>query len=900
LIERLSVGLRRGGKLTLVSAPAGFGKTTLLSEWAASAGRPVAWLSLDEDDNDPARFMSYLVAALHTIGEGLDVDAPGISSSPQPLPIEAALAGWINQINALAIHFTLVLDDYHLITAQPIHNALGYLLDHMPPQMHLAIATRADPPLPVARLRGRGQLTELRQTDLCFTPEEAAAFLRSCMDLELSVDDMAALASRTEGWISGLQMAALSMQGRDDLAGFVAAFTGSNRYVLDYLLEEVLYREPDHVQSFLLQTSILDRLSAPLCDAVVESSESTNQRTGGSLSRSFADAQAVLEYLERANLFVVPLDDRREWYRYHRLFADLLHSRLQQAQPDLAPALHGRASGWYEQHGWMTEAIDHALVAADLEWAADLIEKNAEATMMRGEITTFLRWVEALPDELVRVRPSLCVFHAWVLLLSGRPLAAIESRLHDADTDGEQVSGALAALRALLAAFQGQVSPALALAHQALAQLPQEDRFMRGFVTWIVSALQADAGDGAAYYQAMDELVRTSQRAGNVMMVITVMCNQAELDMRRGHLRKAAATFRQVLELATDGEGQRLPIAGQALVGLGELAREWGDLDAATRYLTEGIELVEQWTEIGPYEAYLSLARVMLAQRDTDGAREAVQKAQELAVKSDVTELDDLVVAMLQARLWIEQGDLDAAQRWAEGRDLIQYIDTALREEGRVSIDHRLHKYELVILARLLFVQGRVSEALRLLTSLLPVAEQRRRTGLIVEIQVLQALAFQAQGDLDRAIAALERAITRAEPVGYVRTFVDEGQPMAQLLEEARRRGIAIEYVGRLLAAFERDGSWLRPEGFQVPDSPVQRPSLKSETLSPEILFEPLSERELQVLRLLSTHLSSTEIAEELVISVNTVRSHIKNIYGKLGVHRRSDAVQRAHELKLL
>jgi LuxR family maltose regulon positive regulatory protein len=876
LFERLDEGLSLGRKLTLVSAPAGFGKTTLVSAWAARFGRPVAWLSLDEGDNDPVRFLAYLAAALQTVGVVLDEEASTAAD-------EALLTMLVNQANTVA-PFVLVLDDYHFITAQPVHDALTFLLDHLLGTMHLVIATRADPPLPVARLRGRGQLTELRLTDLRFTPDEAAQFLERAMGLILAAEDVAALAVRTEGWIAGLQMAALSLQGKDDVSRFVAAFTGSNRYILDYLLEEVLRRESEQVQAFLLQTSILDRLCGPLCDTVAR--DWRLEIDGAESPISDLQSQTVLEYLESANLFVVPLDERREWYRYHRLFADLLHQRLHQTHPERVPVLHRRASVWYEESGLAAEAIDHALAAEDFERAAGLIEANAEATLMRGEVSTFLRWIDALPDGLVRARPTLCVSYAWMLLWQGHSLKRIESLLRDAEEGDECVLGRATALRGLIAGLGGKTERTVELCRLALEQLPEGDQFVRPLALWLLRAIELAGGGGKIDMRALDDVLRMSQRAGNVMLSVMIACNRAEILMRQGQPHEAAATYQQAVDLTTDTRGRRIPIAGQALVGLGELSREWGDFDAAERYLVEGIELTEQWTEVGPLEAYIALARVRWARGDMESAWGALRKAQELAVQYDVTELDDLSVALFRAWMWISQGDLEPARRWAEERGLFEFIDAPLQERVSDSYDLRMRKYELLVLARLLIVQARADEALKLLASLIPAAEWRGRPALLIEIYALQALADQARGDLDRALDALKRALSLAEPRGYVGIFAGEGEPMRVLLREAVKRGvvrdIAVEYVNDLLAALgvkER-------EAFTAP--------------SPAVLAEPLSERELEVLQLLNTHLSSTEIAEQLCISANTVRYHIKNIYGKLDVHSRSDAVQRARELGLL
>jgi len=888
LIERLNAALDR--KLTLISAQAGFGKTTLLSEWVLKCGCPVAWVSLDESDNDLARYLAYFVAALQTIEADIGEGALSAFQAPQPPPIESVLTGLINEIAVVREKFVLVLDDYHVIEAQPIHDALTFLLDHLPPQMHLVIATRVDPPLPIARLRGRGQLTELRQTDLRFTLDEVAEFLNQVMGLELSADDVAALASRTEGWIAGLQMAAVSMQGREDIAGFIQAFTGSSRYILDYLVEEVLQRQPDSVQAFLLQTAILDRLTGPLCDAV----------TGQDGS------QAILNRMERANLFIVPLDEERRWYRYHHLFAELLRQRLHQTYPDLVPTLHRRASEWYEQSGHMAAAIDHALSAEDFERAAHLIEQVAEPTLMRSEFATFLSWVEALPNDVIRARPLLCVYHAGMLLLSGHPLEVVEARLQEAveaDT-ASSVSGEVAVFRALIATYQGETRQSTELAHRALELLPEDRLFLRSLVAGFLGLNYFYSGDVVAATQALDEAARISQQAGNLMNAVLALCHLAELSMIQGQLYEAQAFYDRALKLAVDGQGRPRPIAGMALIGLGMLVREWNDLEAATRHLMQGIELTKKWGEVGAIQGYIALARVKQVQGDVGGAREAIQTARQLAVQFDAMEMDDLLVAMQEAQLWVAQGNLEAAVCWVEERGLAPSACPARPERsrgkqsrmevegldrdadsGRVEeaggASPLLRTLEHITLARVYIAQGRPDEALEVLKPLLQRAESAGWIGFVIEILALQALALQGQGDILPAVTALERALSLAEPEGYVRIFVDEDEPMADLLRHTASRGIAPTYVAKLLAAFEVEGLAVSPSNLQP-------------------LIEPLSERELEVLRLLTTHLSSTEIADELVISVNTVRSHIKSIYSKLNVHSRMDAVQRARELELL
>ncbi len=917
LIERLNTGLRTACKLTLISAPPGFGKTTLISEWIASRELParVAWVSLDEGDNDPARFLAYLIAALQTvegdIGKGVLDALPSPATAPASLRehpgaepsgrgtgewIEELVTTLINQIASVPGPLVLVLDDYHLITAQPTHAAVAFLLDHLPGNLHMVIATRSDPPLPIARLRARGQLIELRQTDLRFTPEEATEFLNQVMQTELSANDVTALTSRTEGWIAGLQMAALALQarlpqvclpqarvstqGRNELSSFVAAFTGSQHYILDYLMEEVFQRQPENVCSFLLQTSILERMSGPLCDAVISAPPLPGERS----------SQTMLERLEHANLFVFSLDDHQRWYRYHRLFADLLRKRLYEVHADLVPTLHRRASEWYEQNGHRAEAIDHAISASDLERAARLVEQVAEATLMRSEIVTLLSWVEKLPDELVRARPDLCVSHAWALLISGQPLDVVQSRLKDIDTSSTLMAGKMALLRACIAGFQGQISVTAELALHALEQLPEDNLFMRINAAWLLSNTIVATGDFDAAKLAFNELARTSLQAGDVMIAVGALCHLAEVHLRLAELHKARPAYDKAIAIATDVQGQRLPIAGEALVGLGDLCRELNELEAALHYSLEGIELARLWRWPQAMLGYITLARIRQTQGKIEDADEAIETARQLAIQTDATDIDDVGVAMYRAQLWVGQGNLDAAQHWARGRGLDEGIDPIELDRKDDFISYHLRKYEYLILARLLLAQNQPDKVLSLLEPLLSRMEQQGRTRLVIETLMLKALALQAQGKLAPALATLERALSLAEPGGYIRLFADEGQPMAQLLREAAGRGIAPRYTAKLRAAFAKTTEEQRaPETAPLPSVSAQ-PSL----------VEPVSERELQVLRLLASGLSNPEIAQQLYVAVSTVRSHAKSIYGKLNVHGRWEAVQRAKELGLL
>ena len=893
LSKRLGEGMNR--KLTLISAPAGFGKTTLLSGWCMIHlvdERPLAWIALDEDDNDSSRFLSYLVAALQTIEADIGEAALLSLRSPQPPPIESLLTALINEVAAIPNDFALVLDDYHVIEAEPVHDAVTFLLEHMPPQMHLIIASRTDPPLPLSRLRTRGQLTEIRAADLRFTPEEARAFLRDVMALELSTRDIEALEERTEGWIAGLQLAALSMQDREDISGFIAAFTGSNRYVLDYLAEEVLQKQPERVQTFLLQTSILDRLSGALCDAV----------TGG------ADGQAMLERLEQANLFTIPLDQQRRWYRYHHLFSDFLRDRLQQIQPERVPELHRRAAGWFENQGLVTEAMGNILAAEDFEWAARLVEQNRVAMITRGELNTLLGWLEVLPDVLVRSRPPLCLAYAWVLVLTGQVDAA-EVRLRDAEValgvgcespteapktsqaepdeakERAEILGEVAAARVEVARMRGDIPSAIDLSHRALEIMPEENLLLRGVVALNLGSAYWISGNVAAASRASSEAATMSQAAGNVYLALVALRGLALVKAAQGRLQEAVETYRQAQQLA-DEQGERiLPAAGYAHVGMGELLYEWDDLEGAERQLLEGVELGERG---GPVimllDGYIALSRVKLAQGEENAALDRILKAQQLAQRHNIT----LVVAKLaahQARLWLVQGNLAAAVRWAQGSTL--------------SVDDELsfqREFEHATLARVLIAQDKPGEALRFLERLLGAAEADERVGSLIGILALEALALQAAGDVAEAVNALAGALSLAEPEGYVRTFVDEGAPMAALLLrvlETQKEGrltttlanISPEYISKLLAAI---------------DGKTAPPTRMSPRRTAGSLVEPLSERELEVLRLIASGASNRDIARKLFVSLATVKTHINNTYRKLEVHTRTQALARATELKLL
>ena len=887
LIERLNAGLDR--KLTLVSAPAGFGKTTLLSEWVDRCVRPVAWLSLDKGDNDLTRFLAYLIAALQTLHKDLGESILPLLQSPHPPSLEVLLARLINEIAECAHPSILVIDDYYAIVAEQIDDAVTFLLDNLPPQMHLVISTRAGPPLQIARLRGRGELTELRQDELRFTLDEATQFLNLVMRLELSADDIAALASRTEGWIAGLQMAAISMQGLRraqgvrDVSRFIKAFTGSHRFILDYLVGEVLDQQSPAVQEFLLKTAILERLIGPLCDAVTG--------RGDDLAGLSASGQATLEMLDRINLFIVPLDDERRWYRYHHLFADLLRLRLQQTQPDALPQLHHRASVWYEQQGHTANAIDHALSAGDFDRAARLVEQAAEPTLRCAVSSPFLNWVQALPEEVTRARPLLNVYHAGIQLMDGMSLPVVEARLQEAgetDTSGA-VSGAVIAFRALIATYQGNTRRSAELSRRALELLPEESLFLRSFVAGFVGLNYLWSGDFSASSWALQEALRIGRQVGNVTITVLAQCHLAELCALQGRLVEARAFYDAVLERAVDARGRLLPISGIALIGLGYLLREWNDLQAASHHLVTGIELASRWEETATIIGYVHLAGVKQAQGDAEGARQAIQKARQMATEFEGMEIAVTVVRLFQARLWIAQRDFPAAIRWAQERGLDKAISAGELEEGSGSVPSVYRAYEYVALAEMHGAQRRPDGALAILRRLLQVAETSRWTMFVIEILVLQSLAFHTRGDTAQAMRCLQRALSLAEPGGFVRTFVDKGAPMIELLRQAATRGIAVAYVGKLLAALRKETNGDQRAPKLLPSVP--RP--------PSPLIERLTGRELEVLRLIVAGLSNREIAEQLVVATSTVKTHINNMYRKLDVSTRSQAVARARELNL-
>lgn len=882
LVKRLQEGMDR--KLTLISAQAGFGKTTLLTEWLAADAlrlqQRVGWVSLASSDNDPTLFWAYVITALQQVRPDVGAHALTLLYAAQPPPIPVILTTLINDLSALEVDVVLVLDDYHVIETEPIHDGFSFLLDHMPASMHVVIASRSDPPFPLPRLRARRELVEIRAQDLRFTADEASAFLNQMMGLELAADDIAALEARTEGWIAGLQLAALSVQGRTDAQGFIAAFSGDDRYITDYLIEEVLQRQSGEVRRFLLQTAILERLSGPLCDAI-----------GG-----HEGSQVLLEALERDNLFVVPLDDKRQWYRYHHLFADVLHARALTEQPEHVRGLHQRASVWYETNGFSAEAVRHAFAAEDYGRVATMIEIEARHMITGGQEATWRGWIRRLPDAFVKARPVLSVYYAFSLLPGD--LEAAEQRLQDAerllDTPGKPVlervvvnarefevlPGVIAVARAYCAGARGEITNIVRYAQQALDLLPEDEHFWRGAVTAILGIAQWSNGElEAAERSVMADRARVEQ-VKDLSSIISVIYLLSQIQQEQGRLRAAMRSCEQALAYVNTYEGLLPQGAADVWVSLAELCREQNDLEAAKRHLKHSKSLGEHAALVEVrHRWYVVSARIHQAEGDFDEALRLLEKAEQVYAHGPSPDVQP--IGALRTRMWLQQGNLNEAQHWVAENGLSVEDDLIY-----------LREFEHITLARVLLAQGQQAEeadaleqALSFLERLAQSAEEGGRLGHVIEAYIVLAVAHQSQGNRTKALAALERALAFAAPEGYVRVFVDEGEPMRALLHQAVKSDSEREYVRQILAAFGDH-------------KPVSAPSVSPPSAA--ALLSPLTARELEILHLIAAGQRNQEIADALFISLATVKRHIANTYGKLDVRHRTEAVARAQALGLI
>lgn len=874
LIEKLNAGLHR--KLTVVSAPAGFGKTTLLGDWVSHCQRPVAWLSLSESDKEPVQFLSYLVAALQTVDSTIGhlvVEALKASQLPA---IESLLSPLLNEIASVSDAFLLVLDDYHLVDSEPIEQAILFLLEHLPPSMHLVLATRVDPQLPLARLRVKGELSEVRATDLRFTFQETDSFLQQAMKLELPKEESEALTQRTEGWIAGLQLAGLSLQGLDDTSDFVRSFSGSHRFVLDYLLEEVLRQQSEDVRRFLLSTSILERLSGSLCNAVTENTGS----------------QAMLERLERGNLFVVPLDHSREWYRFHHLFADALRLALREAQPETIRDLHLRACEWYVQHSQMPEAIHHALKAQAYSRASELLEEQWPSMDVSYQSGNWLSWAKQIPEFVAFERPLLCEGLGWSLLYAGQLEAALqwfqraESWLFPTLEEGKQpkfvsqqqwdmLPASLALYRLYLSLVSGDFAATLESAEEALELVNGVDHYRRTQTVAMAGIAYWSNGMMSQADKLVGDLVSQRWDAEELADAVELTPLVAEVRVACGQLYGAYRVYRSAFQRLAERGNPEVMGLEDLNRGVSELYREWNQLEKAEDYLLAAEELGEQLVYRPNWypRLYTSWAQLYVSQGKLDEALYRLQQAQEHYTRSPLPEVRSIEAQ--KARIWILQGDLQAAEEWA-------------RQQG-LPLDgdyHFQHEFDCITYARLLLAKLRVRPSnegyqrlVQLCQELQQFAGEEGRVGSVLEVLLVETLAHCAQGEEDLALESLEQALTLAEPEGYIRTFVDEGSSVKELLHRFAKSRTASEYVLRLLGAFG--------EPKVVP-------------VAVQSLLDPLSEREMEVLHLLATELSGPEIARQIHVSLSTVRTHTRNIYSKLDVNSRRVAVRRAKELGLL
>ena len=873
-------------KLALVSAPAGFGKTTLLSDWINQSRILAAWLSLDSGDNDHVHFLVYMIAALQGLGKNIGQAAAMMLQTPQLPPVETVLAALINDISTLPKDFVLVLDDYHLITAGLIHQAIQFLLEHLPQNMHLIIATRSDPPLPLGRLRSLNQLAELRVTDLCFTPDETSIFFNKKLNLGLSREEIVMLESRIEGWIAGLQLAALSIQNREDRASFIKDFRGDNRYIFDYLMEEVLNRQPEDVQNFLLRTSILDRLSGSLCDAVTGKKNS----------------QKMLNNLDTADLFIFPLDDGRQWFRYHPLFADLLQQRLQQTQDKLVPELHRKAGEWCVRNRLKDQAVDHALAAGDAEWAARLIEEIAESTWDRGQQIKLLKWFEALPDEKINSSILLSVLYARTLNISGR-LEAAEKILQNAEgalesakegfavtfsPDSEQtyplgkkeLQGRISVIRAFIAAYRGDMLHVMQHARQALVSLHEKDLMWRAVAATTLGFVHGWSGDGdlmSARF-AFAEAEKVSLEAGNTYFYLFASSCHAGIDGLQGRLNQALQNYQKLMKFAEEKGMLQTSLAGSIYAAWGGIILERNDLEEGMRLIEIGLRLALMGHDVVVIaSSRLHLARALAVKGDLAGTQRVIEEIEKSACEFAIPPWIQHAASAFKAEIWLASGNSEAVSRWVEERGLGIGDELTNRRES-----------EHIVLARFLLAQGQLDEAERLLDRLIQSAEAGTRIVSLLRIMLLKTLVLDRKGIMDLALDELKKVLFLAEPGGFITSIVQEGPRIAELLEKVlgqtdsvqkgKRPEFTRNYVKKLLLAFKR----------------VDLPKIEG------IPGEPLSERELEVLHFIAAGLTNQQIARKLFVSLNTIRTHTKNINSKLNVHSRTQAVARAKELGIL
>jgi LuxR family maltose regulon positive regulatory protein len=896
LVQMIEEGLRANHRLILLNAAAGFGKTTLLTEWVHETQLKVAWLSLDDGDNDITRFATYLMGAL-----GASLAQAEFANSAFKKPIEAfdlktALTYAINAVAGTSKDIALVLDDYHLIQSSDIHAAVEFLLENLPQNMHLVIATRHSPPLPLVQLRARVQVTEIGEDELKFSLEDARTYLNQIRNLQLSKQELRALCDRTEGWIAGIQMAALSLRDRQDKSDFIQKLSGTHRYILDYLLEEVLDEQPSVLQDFMLRTSILSTLSASVCLTLHDEDELHDlqvwaEQAGFSSETNYQVLQEALEYLDRANLFIIPLDDERQWFRYHSLYADLLMDRLKYLHPDRVSTLHRKAGRWYEAHGHLDEAVGHILESGDYERAAKLLARNAIEMVFRGNLLNLTRWFDMLPEESRKPLPWLSISHAWTSMFVGElnPVANLvreaESSmeaLHEAH-EIQRVSGIIEVLRGYLAAMRGSMSLAVEFAKEALLLLPREDLALRGFAAMFLASVLHWTGELDAASEAYQEAININRKADEMNLLVETLCELAALVEDQGKLHQSAELCREALSyFPTEGTEAVLPAHGCAWIQLSLLQCEWNRLESAREYAERALDICQEWGQAEfLMRAHLAYARVLLALGEFDSANGEIERA--VHVAKTLSPWYVRRAETWRVRLQLAQDKSQAALRWIR-----EYMPDLESEPDYQDLPIHILAWRVMVEAvdpRTAGQDGQdqLENALEILEHLSKLVESTGARRFQIEILLLKSLALDKRGDRDQARSILVEALSTAQPEGYIRTFLERGRRIRPLLKGVAIQGPTEAFVKRLLELLDR-GSY--DEG--------QLPAKSDGGLA------PLSPRELQVLRLLAAHLTSRDIAEELTISTSTVRSHMKNIYRKLDVHSRRQAVERAQDIGLL
>jgi LuxR family maltose regulon positive regulatory protein len=922
LMGRMNWGIK--GPLTLLSAPAGFGKTNLLTQWAEASELQVAWLTLDKEDNDLIRFFRYLIGALQTIEPQLGEEALEFIQSTKTSGVEWGLTLLINEISALPKEIALVMDELHVLEDPTIYRSLSFLLKYLPHNLHLLIASRSEPALDLAFLQVKGQVVELGADDLRFTSEEVRLFFEQTMGLQLSPETVLALEERTDGWITGLQIAAISLRHQANPKYVLASLQGDAHYLVDFLVEEVLDRQPEEVRQFLLRSSVLDVLSGPLCEAVVD----PNSRPGFGAS--------MLTRLEHANLFIIALDEKHEWFRYHRLFAEFLRHVQAEIAPLDIPLLQKRAAIWFERNGNLDEAFKHALAAGDGEWAANIIERNILVMINTGEFSVLTRWIGQLPEEVIQQRPRLCLGYAWGLIANYRLDHArfwLDNLQRILDDTGNQpdgvvttdpsenirswnIQGGLAICRSTLALLSGDIQQAAEYTRETLKYLHEESPFIHSMLSLDESLYFILSGDTLTAIEALRKTARIARQANNLLVMIIATCQLAEMHVMQGHLNQALATLHKAQLIAIGPDGRALPLAGIVDIGFGEILLERDNLGEAREYLERGCQLTRAFWSLGNLDGMMSLARLLQTQGDVAGSQALITEVSSMVLSTESSQWDGALVSAIAVRLALQRHDLSSALQWWKK---IEFSD--------LTQDISLEKYPYHVFEYLLLTQARsdlvigldprdkqqIQRTLDLLQSLLPKAEQYKRFTAQIEILVLQAIAQYALGEADQAVKTFLRALAMGEPEGYRRIYLDEGRPIVELLScclsVPRERDDflpTLPYIESLLAAGQREAgaSGLHPTDstteFLFPPPITERRFEPATAKTQDGMDIFLSAREIEVLSLIADGKSNREISAELVVTLNTVKRHAYNIYSKLDVRKRTQAVSKACQLGLI